>query len=440
MRVSDISEYFAQMQASIKALHDSWKALISVDSSHATVEPWTTEIKIPPLGSSSTFPTSKARLKGKYLPELKLSWSSWTEPTALRFIIGHTKPISEYLDNQSLICKLDLLEVVLTKEKIQSSKRAVVGYLAGPLTTGDSAHDLANILQVKSIFALNKVNEVEIREDFISTQRGKAKKGVHKVRGMHVTVAESVKTAARSCLGRQYLSTPRPDYPLGIQYRFPNTADPDFAVPPRTRVIAEKLRFKQASFLDNLQERFSPHFNNLHSSLDSNPNVVLSKVLMSSMKSKRFPSRHLFVSVEQPYDGAKVKLQYTSELVAEADALIPVLPLALKGIYGEEADKWFKFSARIGEEGFSFDKKNNQIIPTGNNAFDDLDQRWDQHAEGFKEEDLWMEEDDGEDDKFGGFAIYLGVIDLEARDGRVTILNDASASVGTTRAPPPPGF
>jgi hypothetical protein len=115
-------------------------------------------------------------------------------------------------------------------------------------------------------------------------------------------------------------------------------------------------------------------------------------------------------------------------------------PLALKGIYGEAADKWFKFSARIGEEGFSFDKKNNHIIPTGNNAFDDLNQRWDQHAEGFKEEDLWMEGDDGEDDEFGGFAIDLGVIDLEARDGRVTILNDDSASVGTTRAPLPPGF
>jgi hypothetical protein len=150
MRVSDISEYVSQTQASIKALHDSWKSLISVDSSHTTVEPWTTEIKIPLLGSSSTFLTSKARLEGKYLPELKLSWSSWTKPTALRFIIGHTKPISEYLDNQSLIRKLDLLEVVLTKEKIQSSKRAVAGYLAGPVITGDSADDLANILQVKS--------------------------------------------------------------------------------------------------------------------------------------------------------------------------------------------------------------------------------------------------------------------------------------------------
>jgi hypothetical protein len=312
------------------------------------VEPWTTEIKIPPLGSSSIFLTSKARLEGKYLLELKLSWSLWTKPTALHFILGHTKPISEYLDNQSLIRKLDLLEVVLTNEKIQSSKRAVAGYLPGPLITGDSADDLANILQLKSIFALNKVNEVEIGEDFISTQRGKAKKSVRKVRGMHVTVAESVKAAARSCLGRQYPSTPRPDYPLGIQYRFvPNTADPDFAVPPRTHIIAEKLRFKHASFLDNLQERFSPHFNNLHSSLDSNPNVVLSKVLMS-MKSKRLPSWHLFVSVEQPYDGAEVRLQYTSELAAEADALIPVPPLALKGIYGEEADQWFKFSARIG--------------------------------------------------------------------------------------------
>jgi hypothetical protein len=121
MRVSDISEYFSQTQASIKALHDSWKALTFVVSSHTTVEPWTTEIKIPPLSLALNFPTSKALLEAKCIPEFKLSWSSWTKPTALRFIIGHTKPISEYFDNQSLIRKLDLMEVVLIKEKIQSS-------------------------------------------------------------------------------------------------------------------------------------------------------------------------------------------------------------------------------------------------------------------------------------------------------------------------------
>jgi hypothetical protein len=127
-------------------------------------------------------------------------------------------------------------------------------------------------------------------------------------------------------------------------------------------------------------------------------------------------------------------------LAAEADALIPVLPLALQGIYGNETDKWFKFSARIGIEGFSFDKANNRIIPTGNNTFDELDQTWDQHAEGFKEEDLWMEGDDNEDDEFGGFAIDLGIIDLESRESRAAILNDDSASVGTTNPPPPVGF
>jgi hypothetical protein len=281
---------------------------------------------------------------------------------------------------------------------------------------------------------------VEIRDDFINTQRGKAKKGVRRVRGMHVIVAAEVKAQARSCLGRQYPSTPRPDYPLGIQYRFvPNTADPDFSVPPRTRVIAEKLRFKQASFMDNLIERESAHFNNINSSLDSFPNIVLSKVLMS-MKSKRFPTRHLFVSVEQSYDGAPVRFQYTQELSTEADALIPELSLALKGIYGNETEKWFKFSARIGIEGFSYDQEKNRIIPTGTNTFDNLDQTWYQHAEGFKEEDLWMDGDDNPDDDFGGFAIDLGVIDLESGEGRSTILNDDSASVGTMNPPPPPGF
>jgi hypothetical protein len=60
-----------------------------------------------------------------------------------------------------------------------------------------------------------------------------------------------------------------------------------------------------------------------------------------SMKSKRFSSRHLFVLVEQSYDGAPDRFQNTSEFSVEADALIPVLSLALQGINDDESDKLF---------------------------------------------------------------------------------------------------
>jgi hypothetical protein len=59
------------------------------------------------------FPKSKARLDGKYLQDVKISWTSWTEPTTFRFILGHSKPIEDYLENQSFLRKLDTLEVVL---------------------------------------------------------------------------------------------------------------------------------------------------------------------------------------------------------------------------------------------------------------------------------------------------------------------------------------
>jgi hypothetical protein len=51
-----------------------------------------------------------------------------------------------------------------------------------------------------------------------------------------------------------------------------------------------------------------------------------------------------------------------------------------------------------------------------------------------------MEGDVNEDNEFGGFAIDLGVIDLDSRDGRAAILNEDSASVGTTNPPTSPGF
>jgi hypothetical protein len=47
-----------------------------------------------------------------------------------------------------------------------------------------------------------------------------------------------------------------------------------------------------------------------------------------------------------------------------------------------------------------------------------------------------MEGDSNEDDEFGGFAIDLGVIDLDSRESRDAILNDDSATVGTTNPPP----
>jgi hypothetical protein len=172
-----VSEYFEQTTSAIKALHGAWTALMSVDSSHTTIEPWIAlEGKIPPLGSSSSFPKSKARLDGKYLQDVKLAWTSWTEPTTFRFILGHSKPIEDYLENQSCLRKLDTLEVIVMKEKLQTSVRAITGYLAAPLITGDTADDLANILQAKAIITLNGVTEVEIRDDFISTQWGNIRK------------------------------------------------------------------------------------------------------------------------------------------------------------------------------------------------------------------------------------------------------------------------
>jgi hypothetical protein len=44
-------------------------------------------------------------------------WTSGTKPTTFCFILGHSKPIEDYLDNQSFLRKLDTLEVTLIREK-----------------------------------------------------------------------------------------------------------------------------------------------------------------------------------------------------------------------------------------------------------------------------------------------------------------------------------
>ena len=180
---------------------------------------------------------------------------------------------------------------------------------------------------------------------------------------MHVFVPDSVKAKARACLAKTFPSKVKGDYPLGIQYRFvPNTADTDFVVSTKAREIARRLKNKQAGFLDNLISRDNNHIKSIFKNHPKDENINLLKIL-SALRSKKYPERQLFVSIEQEYDEGPVIFQYSSEMENEADGIIPVIPLYIKGLFGDVIKYWFKPSADIGVEGYEYVQSEKRSFP-----------------------------------------------------------------------------
>lgn len=436
--MEDTAKWNEMTNNAIKLMHNIWKHLLLIDPSESTIEQWNLNPKsnAKPLRINSTFPSSKAAVHEKLIEDLKINWINSPVPTDLRFILGHKKKIKEYMENKELIKKMDDLNIELFVDRIQSEKRTVAGYLAGPVIRERSAELIADILIKSPVFVANNVSQLDIFEEVIIIRQGPSKKFVKRTRAMHIWVSDEDKALARTCLASAYPSKVRGDYPLGIQFRFvPNTADPDFAVPPSARTIASRLKAKQASFLDRRISRQNRHFKDIFALHEFDANISLLKILMS-LKSKRFPERQLFTCIEQDFEDGEVYFQYSEELEDEADGVIPVIPLFLEGQFGKGVKKWIKPSATIGTQGYKYDKKANKVTPDGKNPLMMVNQDWHQRVE--ISDDYSLSDHDSDDD-LEGFAIEFGELDL-ANGNRTSNLGDDSESLGTMGLLEPDNF
>ena len=431
--VENVQQWSQVTVETIELLHEVWKALCEVDSQNSTIEPWNEgpNSRTKPLRLESTMPTGKLKIDKKYVEQLKISWAASNTATELRFILGHKKPIQLYLTNKEVGKKLADFEVEVFVDRIQSEKRAIAGYLAGPIISDRTAELISDLLTENITFKNNKITQIEIYEDTITINHGnnKTKKVVKRSKAMHILVRDEDKALARSCFSTLFPSRPRGDYPLGIQYRFvPNTADTDFAISKTARKIAQRLMTKQANFLDNCINREHRHFKNLFVIHETMPDITLIKVLMA-LKSKRFPERQLFLCIEQEIEDGPVYFQYSAELVDEVDGIIPVIPLYLEGNFGSSITKWMKPSSAIGTEGYEYDKTSNRVVPNRNNILSDLNKDWDQRINRYEYDDDSLSDNDS-DDEMGGFAIEFGNLDFD-NNNRKSNLNDETRSLGT---------
>ena len=438
--VDSVQEWNKATVQAVTMIRLIWKALLQVDSNNTVVFGWKTVKggdKLKPLRIDSDIPASKGKIHGKYIDDLKLNWSNSNTPSEMRMILGHRKPIEDIIDNKSLIKKVEEMECEIIVDRIQSERRCVAGYLAGPLITESTADELADSLLNSKIYSINGIKQLEITEKEINIFQGNSKKKVKRTKAMHVFVPDSVKAKSRACLAKTFPSKVKGDYPLGIQYRFvPNTADTDFVVSTKAREIARRLKNKQAGFLDNLISRDNNHIKSIFKNHPKDENINLLKIL-SALRSKKYPERQLFVSIEQEYDEGPVIFQYSSEMENEADGIIPVIPLYIKGIFGDVIKYWFKPSADIGVEGYEYVQSEKKVVPSKSNVLSNLDEDWDQSTMKYDDDSI-SEYDSDEDDDYGGFAIEFG--ELKIGDKNIQSNIDDSASTGTMNLPTPKDF
>ena len=93
-----------------------------------------------------------------------------------------------------------------------------------------------------------------------------------KVHVIHVVVPEDKKTQARKALKEIYPSRPHNNYPEGIQWRvIENITDRNFTVTEQSSIVAERMKFKQSAFLQDLCTTEYKHLQNVNADVDIEP-------------------------------------------------------------------------------------------------------------------------------------------------------------------------
>ena len=106
----------------------------------------------------------------------------------------------------------------------------------------------------------------------------------------------------------------------------------------------------------------------------------------------------------------------------EADGIIPVIPLYIKGLFGDVIKYWFKPSADIGVEGYEYVQSEKKVVPSNSNVLSNLDEDWDQSTMKYDDDSI-SEYDSDEDDEYGRFAIEFGELKIGDKNIHSNICN-----------------
>ena len=179
IQVETVQQWNAATSSAVTTIRAIWKILLQIDPNNSAILTWNihkSNNRLKPLRIDSSFPSSKNKIHEKFVEDFKLSWSYSNLPTEMRIILGHKKEIESYMDNKNACKKLEDMEYEVFVDRIQSERRCIAGYLAGPLLLEITADELADTLIKSKIFLVNKIDQIEIVEKEINIFQGNSKK------------------------------------------------------------------------------------------------------------------------------------------------------------------------------------------------------------------------------------------------------------------------
>ena len=261
--------------------------------------------------------------------------------TTIYFRIGHNHPIDNILEDPNVIYTLDETEAELSKEKIQFIDVAKAVWLGGPISEQGILDTIAQILLESTEFKANDIDQIELVNKKIILHPGRQLSGDKKVNVTHVIVTEEKKTQARKALKSIYPSLLHPHYLEGIQWEaIENIADSDLIVTEQASIVAERMKYKQSTFLQDLCSTSYKYLQNIHTEVEVEPYLPLHQILMSLLSHKD-PTRKSFVMIQHTYDNEPVTFSYMAESSQEVSSILPILPLLLEGRLGIKVAHYF---------------------------------------------------------------------------------------------------
>ena len=241
-------------------------------------------------------------------------------------------------------------DITVKIDAIQSADTSCIGWLLGAHPKSFNADEYAAALKAHSLI---RGKDLEIRiHQFRLEPRIRLEEDVKVV---HIYCRKREAGLLKTTMNKIYGSSRKSDsFPLGRNYRFvPYTADPLQPVSPGLRRLATEAFLQQKNFTSQMVLLETDSIAGLDYYIKNPVDATLREVLMAMKASDGVTS--LFDAVDTRWDGS-VSFLVHSDLVREANSVIPFLPLMLATKFGPRAWGWFHDWVRSDLAGMHWDE------------------------------------------------------------------------------------
>ena len=200
--------------AIVAQLRDAWETMLRFDP-QAAILSWESNRSIKPL--KAPIPDQVSQISRRHTPFIQPKWQNSATFTPIRFLLGHNVEINKILEEDKLKELVRDYDGSLAVDHIQDMHKVTVGQLVGSLPSDSTLQIIKDVLRRCRNFVVNNVSEFELGIGMHRTHKGKFDARDVKTRVVTVYASLKQKISVAAAMRDKYSSTPRCDYPLGIQ-------------------------------------------------------------------------------------------------------------------------------------------------------------------------------------------------------------------------------